>query len=118
MQDFILSETVLAKSSWEKVLSQDGRRVKHYHTDNGRFADNGFLSAVNSKDQKITFCGVGTYHQNFIVEHKNKILTEGARTLLLHGMKMWPQRIDQMFWPFAFKYIAEMLNTLQVNIDG
>ena len=48
MRDFTLSETLLAKAAWEKVLAQAGRRVKHYHADNGRFADNGFLSDVNS----------------------------------------------------------------------
>ena len=58
MRDFTLDETLLAKAAWEKVLAQAGRKVKHYHADNGRFADNGLLDAVNAKDQKLTFCGV------------------------------------------------------------
>ena len=33
-------------------------------------------------------------------------------------MRIWPQRIDQMFYPLSFKAIAERFNTLQVNIDG
>ena len=70
---------------------------KHYQYDNGRFADNSFIYAVNKKDQKITFCGVGAHHHNGIVKNKNKILTTGARTLLLHGMIMWPQMIDELF---------------------
>ena len=32
-------------------------------------------------------------------------------------MRMWPQMIDQMFWPFAFNAVAKRLNTLQVNLD-
>ena len=92
--------------------------MKHYHADNGRFADNGFLQSVNSKDQEITFCGVGAHHQNGIVEGKNRVLTQGARTLLLHAMRMWPQMIDSMFWPFAFKAVAERLNNLQIGLDG
>ena len=76
-----------------KVLDQAGRRVKHYHLDIGRFFDNGFLSADNSKDQKITFCDVGSHHQNGIVEHKNKIQTKGSRTLLLHGIRLCPQKM-------------------------
>ena len=106
MKDFTLSETFLAKSAWEKVLTYVGCRVKHYHAYNGRFSDIGFLSAINSKNQNITFCGVGTHHQNCIVEHKNKILTQGVITLLLHGMRMWPQMIDQMFCSFVFRAVA------------
>ena len=68
--------------------------IKHYHDDNGRFSDNGFIDDINQKDQNITFCGVGLHHQNSIVKNKNKILNTGARMLLLHGMIMWPQMID------------------------
>ena len=80
-----LTETLLAKSATEKVMAKAGQTVKHYHADNGRFAGNGFIDAVNGKDQKITLCGVGAHHQNGIIENKNKILTTGGRTLLLHG---------------------------------
>ena len=118
MRDFTVDETLLAKRAYEKLLAQAGRSVKHYHADNGRFADNGFREDINAKDQKITFCGVGAHHQNGIIENKNKILTQGARTLLLHGMRMWPQMIDSMFWPFAFKAMAERMNSLQLNADG
>ena len=68
--------------------------IKHYHDDNGRFSDNGFIDDINQKYQKITFCGVGAHHQNSIVENKNKILNTGARMLLLHGIIMGPQMID------------------------
>ena len=34
MRDIGLEETLLAKTAWEKVLSQAGRQVKHYHADN------------------------------------------------------------------------------------
>ena len=118
MRDMTLDETLLAKQAWEKVIAQAGRTVKHYHADNGRFADNGFIDSVNASNQTITFCGVGAHHQNGIVENKNKILTQGARTLLLHGMRMWPQMVDEMFWPFAMKAVAERLNTLQIDTLG
>ena len=66
MRDLSLTETLLSKSAMEKVMSQAGRTVKHYHADNGQFAENGFINAVNGKYQKITFCGVGAQHQNVI----------------------------------------------------
>ena len=62
MRDLSLTETLLAKSAKEKVMAQTGRTNKHYHANNGRFSDNSFIDAVNGKDQKITFCGVGTHH--------------------------------------------------------
>ena len=102
----------------EKVMAQSGRTVRHYHAKNGWFADNGFIDAVNGKDQKITFYGVGTHHQNIIIENKNKILTTGGRTLLLHGRRMWPNIIDEMFWPFAIKSVSERLNIFQVDLTG
>ena len=35
------------------------------------------------------------------------MILQGARNLLLHGMHMLPQIIDEMFWPFAIKYVAK-----------
>ena len=70
-------------------MAQAGRTILHYHAKNGMFANNGSVEAINSKDQNITFCGVGAHDQNSIVENKNKLLTNGARTLLLHGIRMW-----------------------------
>ena len=87
-------------------MAQAGRYVKHYHADNGRFADNGFIDDINTKDQKIIFCGVGAHHQNGIIENRNKMLTLGARTLLLQGMRMWPTMIDSIFWLFTMKSVA------------
>ena len=80
-----------------------GHTMKHYHADNGRFADEGFKNDLNDKDQTITFCGVGAHHQNGIVESKNRTLTEGARTLLLHAIRMWPQMIVLCFGPLLSK---------------
>ena len=47
-----------------------------------------------------------------------KQLTLGACTLLLHGMRHWPQMVDTLFWPFAIKAVAERMNTLHVNSAG
>ena len=99
-------------------MSQAGRTIFHYHANNGRFADNGFVEAINRKYQKITFCGVGAHHQNSIVENKNRLVTNGARTLLLYGIITWPQMIHEMFWQFSIKAVAERHNSLQVDHKG
>ena len=72
MRDLYLTEALLAYSAMEKVMAQAGRTVKHYHSGNGRFSDNGFINAVNGKDKNITFCGVGAHHQNRIIENEMK----------------------------------------------
>ena len=97
MLNFTVDETILAVNAFEKVMTQAQRFVKHYRTDNGAFAHKGFLDEVNRKAQKITFCAVGAHHQNGIIENKNKMLTLSARTLLLHGIRMWSLMIDTMF---------------------
>ena len=96
-------------------MAQDGRIINNYHADNSRFVDNG---AINQKDQKKTFCGLGAHHHNGIVENKNNILTNGARTILPHGTRMWPQMIDGMFWTFSMKAISERLIILHIDNKG
>jgi hypothetical protein len=118
MKDFTLEETLKAKLAYEKLLALSGHTVKAYRADNGRFADKGFHNACTQRDQQLSFCGVGAHHQNGIVENRNKQLTLGARTLLLHGMRKWPQMIDTMFWPFAMKAQAERMNCLHLDRDG
>ena len=118
MRNFTLEETLLAKKAYEKLLAQAGRKAKHYQADNGRFSDVGFQKDITDHDQTISFCGVGAHHQNGIIENKNKQLTLGARTLLLHGIRYWPQMIDTMFWPFAMKAYAERMNRLHMDSNG
>ena len=100
------------------MMSQSGQTVKHYQAENGRFSKNVFIDAINQKYQKNLFCGVLAHHHNGIVHKKNKILTTGTRTLLLHVMRMWPQMIENMLWPFTMKDIAERLNSLQIYHKG
>jgi hypothetical protein len=33
-------------------------------------------------------------------------------------MRMWPQMVDQMFWPFAIKAAADRMNILHIDTDG
>ena len=68
--------------------------------------------------KQLSFCGVSAHHQNGIFENRNKQLTQGARVLLLHGMRMWPQMIDQMFWPFAVEAAAGRINSLHIDTKG
>ena len=118
MRDLSLSETLLDRKALEKLITQAKRTIKHYQADNSRFTDHGFIDSINQKYQDINFLGVGVHHQNGKVENKNKILTTSERTLLPHGIIMWQQMIDEMFWKFSMKAIYERLNSLQIYHKG
>ncbi len=94
MRDFTLDETILAKHAYKRFLSSIGVTLKAYHADNGQFADKGFRDHCITCNQVITFCGVGSHHQNGIAEQKIKELTLGGRTLLLHAKRMLPEYIS------------------------
>jgi hypothetical protein len=118
MHNLSLNETLLAKHAYERFLSSIGVTAKAYHADNGQFADQGFWDDCNVNNQVITFCGVGSHHQNGIAEQKIKELTLGARTLLLHAKRMLPEYISTIRWPFALKHTEDRLNHLVHRSDG
>jgi hypothetical protein len=68
MQDLTLAEMLPAKHAYEKFLTLLGINSKGYHADNGQFADKGFQDDCTLSNQTITFCSVGSHHQNSIAE--------------------------------------------------
>jgi hypothetical protein len=118
MRDLILGETLMAKHAYEKFLALLGIDSKAYHADNGRFADKGFRDYCTQSNQIITFCGVGSHHQNGIAEREIKDITLGGRTLLLHAKRMLPEYISTILWPFAVKYYEDQMKKLTFQSDG
>jgi hypothetical protein len=117
MKDFTTIKTLLAKLAFKKLCAKADCSVEHYQADNSQFSDNKFLAACNNLNQTIEFCGAGAHHQIGIIENKNKQLTQTASVLLLHGTRMWPQMLDQMFSLFAIKAAAERMNSLQIDTE-
>jgi len=113
MKDLTLSEPILAN-----FLASLGIESKAYHADNGCFADKGFRDDCTSSNQTITFCGVGSHHQNGLAERKIKDITLGSRTLLRHAKNMFPEYISTILWPFAVKCYEDRLNNLVHRADG
>ena len=90
MKNPTLEETLEAKAAYERFLQFIGVSAQAYRADNGRFADKGFIDACRSSQQLITFCAVGAHDQNSTAERYIKSLSLGARTLLLHTMRLLP----------------------------
>jgi hypothetical protein len=44
--------------------------IRHYHCDNGCFADNYFVQAIKPSKQTITYSGVNAHFQNGIAEKR------------------------------------------------
>ena len=67
---------------------------------------------------QLLFVECGAHHQNGIVERRIRLITETARTLLLHAQRHWPEHITTMLWPFAVKAAIERINYLSFDLEG
>jgi hypothetical protein len=84
--------------------------IKHYHADNGIFADNLFRKAVAEEGQSLSFCGVNAHWQNGVAERRIRELQELARTMLIHATRRWPNGITANLWPYALRQANNILN--------
>jgi hypothetical protein len=115
MKDTTADSTLEAKNAYERLMNKYRHKVKKYHADNGRFAENAFVNDVHEKGQSITYCGVGSHHQNGIAERRIKTLGEDARTILAHGQHLWPEVVTKAFWPFAYKAACRARNKFKLD---
>ena len=111
-------ETVQAKRAFEAYARSHGIIIRHYHADNGRFADNAFLDSIAKSGQTISFCGVNAHFQNGIAEKRIRDLQEQARKQLLHAKARWPSAIEINLWPYAIRNANDIRNTLPDKDDG
>ena len=56
MNDQSGDATLAAKQKFEHLAATRGVKVKHYNADNGRLAEQTFLSDIKKGMQRITFC--------------------------------------------------------------
>ena len=111
-------ETVEAKQAFEKYAASCGVSIRHYHADNGRFAEHKFIDAVQQKGQTISFCGVGAHFQNGIAEKRIRDLQDSARTMIIHANRRWPSAITVNLWPYALTLAADVRNATSNRNDG
>ena len=93
MQDATGDSTLEATNDFERDCMARNVVPKHYHADNGQFAENSFKEDCVRKMQNLTFCGVGAHHQNGVSEQIIKDLTLSSRTLVLHAQLHWPEYV-------------------------
>ena len=117
-QQLTSSETLQAKHAFEAFARNNGVTIKHYHADNGRFADLQFMQDVAKQGQEISFCGVNAHFQNGIAEKRIRDLQESARKQLLHAKARWPSAVELSLWPYALRSANHLRNTLPDDEDG
>lgn len=104
------NQTIDAKDAWERYAKAHGVTIKHYHADNGIFAEKAFVMAVQTKGQTITYCAVNAHHQNGRAEKKIRDLQETARTMILHAKQRWPHVVTTNLWPYAIRMANDVAN--------
>ena len=106
-------DTIAAKRAFEAWAKEQGvDHIKHYHCDNGRFADNAWQQDVRERGQTISFCGVNAHFQNGRAEKRIRDLRESARTSLLHAMSRWPGVVDLHLWAYALRYANDVMSNM------
>jgi hypothetical protein len=109
-KDASSGETLKAKRASELYASQRGIKIRHYHADNGRFADNAWRNVLLEENQGITYCGANAHWQNGIAERRIRDLKEQSRTMLLHAEHHWPDAIFTSLWPYAMRTACQICN--------
>ena len=67
-------------------MTEHGKNVKHYRTDNGIFTKTVFMKEIENNNQIISSCGVGAHHQNTHAERAIRTVLTTSRALLLHAI--------------------------------
>ena len=75
--------------------------ICHYHANNGRFADKGFINNCQLNNKHLIYCGVNAHFQNRIAEKRIQDLQEATRTSVLYALHKWPCMLSVHLWPYT-----------------
>ena len=103
-------ETIETKHAYEYDMRKYSEDVRHYHADNGTYAVASYKKEISVSKQTLTFCGVGSHHQNGKAENRIKIICNPARNMLIHAMHRCPEVVTQSLWPYAIYLTTDIRN--------
>jgi len=102
-------QTLEGKSKFERFCKSHGVFVKKYRADNGVFASNAFVQDIKQNQQSISYSCTGAHFQNGVAERGIRVVTEWARTSLLHAGLLW-DKVTPNLWPYAVLYCIDVWN--------
>jgi hypothetical protein len=105
-----VSELIKSKTEFQTFAARFNVKIKSIRADNGAYASALFKTACDNDRQDLSFCVVGGHWQNGVAERHIGIITQTARTLLLHAMANWPAVVNEEFWPFAIRHACTFHN--------
>jgi hypothetical protein len=105
-------ETIKSSLRLKAMAQEEGFWIKGYHSDNGIFASPEFKNHCAQHNQKYSFGGVGTKHQNRVAERNIKTVAQWARNNMLHLAAHWLQHANSTYWPQAIDYAVWVFNRL------
>ena len=104
------TDMIMSKNAFEQTARDMGVNVQEYHTDNGVYKAKAFADEIHKNLQSIRYSAVGAKWQNGIAENAIKIVSNKARTMMVHAAIHWPEVDDKSMWPFAVSYAAHLYN--------
>ena len=109
MKRLTSEETVDAKRAFETYARNRGVSIRHYHCDNGRFADNAFIKDVDEKGQTISFCAAYAHLQNGRAEKRLRDLQEQVERC---SYAQYPGGLQRLVFIFGL-----MLSDIQQTLE-
>jgi hypothetical protein len=91
------SELIASKRSFDTFTAKYNIRIEKIRADNGVYLSAPFQFACDVDNQGLSFCAIGGHWQNSVAERHIGVITETARTLLLHAIRLWPNVINEEF---------------------
>ena len=113
------TDTVKAKLHFERAADESGVVIQSYHTDNGVFKSDKFVTELLKNQQTIRFSGSGAAHQNGVAERAILNVVNMARTMMLHAaMRSADGSLNTDLWPMAMDYAVWIYNHLPRRDSG
>jgi len=110
------AELIASKQAFQDFAARYQIKIKKIRADNGVYSSDPFQVSCAEHQQDLSFCAVGGHWQNGVAECFIGVITQMARTILLHAVTQWPSVLSEEFWPYAIRHACAFHNS-SINPD-